>query len=66
MKSKIRTILDSLSDTELKRLEDAFDSCEPCFITIGPNTYIGVNTTGIDILIEDEKIGNWSLGRIKK
>ncbi len=64
--SKIKKIIESLPSVEQKRLQEAFDSRNSYFVRYPEDNYIGVNVEQIPMLVEIEKIGNWSLGRIKK
>ena len=76
--SKIKDILESLTIDEQQKIQEAFEQGEPYFIAINnpyyidldpitiipPKQYIGVNVENIPFLVEEEKIGEWSLGRI--
>lgn len=60
----LREMLNSLDDSDRRRLNYAFENGLQQFAILKDGKYIGVNTEKVKYLIPETKVGVWAVGTV--
>ena len=63
MPQTIKEVIDSLSESDRRRLNYAFENGISQFLPLPNGKFVGVNIGHLNYLVPDLKVGRWAYGR---